>query len=362
VNLSESNTAAPLADSIRVFTFDWIASRQGSAAEFLWDLEERLGWKARYAVLESLQEMRRLASLSQAQHKFLFYTLSEEALQAALSDGAKPGGEFQSALDDLFERSRRFRTTEQFAQAVQFVAKFREYSPYNNMLVYLQNPQTTYFATASHWRKVFGRTVKEEAKGMIILAPRTPVLLVYDIADTEGPRLPEKLELFSKTTGQFDPAILERTIRNCQRDRIQIERKPMGQLRAGFATTRLRNQDCVMRILLRDALEPASAYSVLCHELAHVYLGHLGAARDAWWPYRKELSDTIAEIEVESVAHTVCQRAGIATRSAEYLSNYVVEEHNLSSISLDLVCRVSSRIEEMGRKLLPPRLKETAPF
>jgi hypothetical protein len=25
---------------------------------------------------------------------------------------------------------------------------------------------------------------------------------------------------------------------------------------------------------------------VLCHELAHIYLGHLGANADGWWPAR----------------------------------------------------------------------------
>ena len=35
----------------------------------------------------------------------------------------------------------------------------------------------TYFATASHWHKAFRRTIKDEARGLVILAPRTPVLI-----------------------------------------------------------------------------------------------------------------------------------------------------------------------------------------
>ena len=72
------------------------------------------------------------------------------------------------------------RRSKKFAAAVDFIARFREYSPFNNMLVFLQNPLATYFATASHWHKVFRRTIKDEARGMVILAPRTPVLMVYD--------------------------------------------------------------------------------------------------------------------------------------------------------------------------------------
>src|SRR5208282_4339402 len=96
----------------------------------------------------------------------------------------------------------------------------------------------TYFATASHWRKAFGRSIKAEARGMLILAPRTPVLIVYDIADTEGPPLPEKLRAFGQTAGVFNPALLERTVKNCERDRVQVVRREMGPLRGGFATVR----------------------------------------------------------------------------------------------------------------------------
>ncbi len=46
------------------------------------------------------------------------------------------------------------------------------------MLVYAVNPLATYFATASHWRKAFGRVIMEDARPMVILAPHRPVLLV----------------------------------------------------------------------------------------------------------------------------------------------------------------------------------------
>jgi hypothetical protein len=67
----------------------------------------------------------------------------------------------------------------------------------------------------------------------------------------------------------------------------------------------------------------------------------------------------VAEIEAEAVAHTVCRRAGLTTRSAEYLSTFVDEEKDLTALSFDLVSRVAGRIEEMGRKLLPPRKTRT---
>jgi hypothetical protein len=318
-------------------------------------IQEELGWPARIVLASILDELRGNRELPDAGRKYLRYTLSGGEVTQALVEGAAQDQEHQSSLDQLFGRSRRFRRSTKFAAAVDFLAKFRDYSPFNNMLAYLQNPLATYIATARHWHKAFGRSVKEDARGIVLLAPRTPVLLVYDIADTEGPPLPDKLRVFTETAGPFNPAILDRAIKNAERDRIRVERKPMGQLRGGFATTRVHDSAWKMRVGLREELDAASAYSVLCHELAHIYLGHVGADRDSWWPCRTNLTEAVTEIEAESVAYIVCRRAGLETRSAEYLSSYVEDNSDIDAISLDLVSRVAGRLEEMGRRLMPPR-------
>jgi hypothetical protein len=337
------------------FILQWVRRRQGSPAELLRALEEEAGWPGRLMLPAILEELRARRDLPDAERKFLVYTLNAGAVAQALAEGGDPAQTHQSSLDDLFARSRRFRRSKKFAAAVEFVARFRDYSPFNNMLVYAQNPQVTHFATAGHWRKAFGRSIKEEARGMLILAPRTPVLMVYDVADTDGPPLPEPMRVFARISGRFNPALLDHTIKNCERDQIQVRRLPMGESRGGFATNRAREPGWKMRVGLRADLEEAGAYAVLCHELAHIYLGHVGADRDGWWPFRMNLSEAVAEIEAESVAHIVCQRAGLHTRSAEYLSSFVEDSEDLDAISLDLISRVAGRLEDMGRRLLPPR-------
>jgi hypothetical protein len=341
----------------RAFVLQWIARRQGSPAELIRALEEEAGWPARHCLAAVLDELRAARGGPELDRKYLLYTLSQGAVAEALAGDAGPQAGHQSSLDDLFARSRRYRRSKRFSAAVDFISRFREYSPFNNMLVYLQNPLTTWFATASHWQKAFQRAIKDEARGMIILAPRTPVLLVYDVADTEGPPLPEQLEVFSRTSGRFNPVILDRTIRNCERDRIRVERKPMGQWRGGFSTARVQDPHWKMRIGVRAELDEGAAYSVLCHELAHIYLGHLGADKEGGWPYRVNLPLDVMEIEAESVSFIVCRRAGLRTRAAEFLSNYLEDSAVLDSISIDLVSRVAGRIEEMGRRLMPPREK-----
>lgn len=357
-----SNTPEPTSKNANEFILQWIRECHGSPRDFVRDIEAQLGWPVRFVVIEALDALRREKNLANSERKFLNYTLSSAGVMEALSEGAKNENSHQSSLDDLFMRSQKFRKSTKFAETVDFLSKFKEYSPFNNMLVYMQNPLTTYFATASHWRKAFSRTVKDEARGMIILAPRTPVLMVYDVADTQGPALPEKLELFTRTSGRFNPAIFDHTVKNCERDQILVERKSMGQLRAGFATARLHDSNFKLRIAIREELDEASAYSVLCHELAHIYLGHLGVIPGGWWPYRLDLSHEIAEIEAEATAFIVCRRAGVETRSAEYLSSFMGEENHHSTISLDLISRVAGKIEEMGKRLLAPCKNRSADF
>jgi hypothetical protein len=306
-------------------------------------------------VNEVVGSLRNDSTLSNEDHKFIVHTLNEPALSQAMSRDCDDVSEHQSALDELFTRSTKFRRSKKFSEAVEFIAKFRDYSPFNNMLIYLQNPLATYVATASHWFKKFRRTIKEDARPIIILAPRTPVLLLYDVEHTEGPPLPEKLELFGKVSGRFDPAVLQRTLINCTREAIQVERKDLPPLRAGLATMLVREPEWNARICLRTELDDAAAYGALCHELAHVFLGHVGANKKCNWPYRTKVSHAVAEIEAEAVAYIVCRRAGLKTRSDEYLSTFLEDSLELESVSIDLISRVSGRIEEMGRRALAPR-------
>lgn len=337
------------------FAFSWIQNEHGSAVEFVAAMERSFGTKIRMHLLELVRELASVEDLTKALREYLNVTLGEEVLREALGATPKPDEEKLSSLDELFSRSRILRSTEKFAEAIEFVSRFRDYSPYNNMLVYVQNPEAAYWATASHWRKAFGRQVKDDAKPMVILAPMTPVLLVYDLADTEGPPLPEWfIEPFA-TEGPFNESALATTIENCGRDRIQVEYKKYGQLHAGSAMHVPTGSDMKVRIELNEELDPRGQYSTLCHELAHVYLGHLGSDRDKWWPSRLNLRRNQREIEAEAVGYIVCRRAGLTTRSAEYLAGYIRSVDELARISIDLIMKVAGLIERMGKAKLPPR-------
>jgi hypothetical protein len=70
-----------------------------------------------------LDELRARRGLPDAERKFLVYTLNAGAVAEALAEGGDRSPAHQSSIDDLFARSRRFRRSKKFAEAVDFVAK-----------------------------------------------------------------------------------------------------------------------------------------------------------------------------------------------------------------------------------------------
>jgi hypothetical protein len=239
---------------------------------------------------------------------------------------------------------------------VSFMANFRDYAPFNNMLVRLQNPSCSFFATQRDWKTRFRRTLKEDARPMLILAPMHPVMLVYDLDSTEGSPLPQELLQFATFEGEWDPRRLERTVTNASaRDLIRIDTVKLSSTNAGFATISAGEGGMKMRIGLHSELDEPSRYGVLLHELAHIYLGHLGGDKDRWWPSRGDLALRATEVEAETVAYIVSRRAGLKGTSPHYVSRYLHGDATLQAVSLDLIARAAGRLEEMGTGILGKR-------
>ena len=191
---------------------------------------------------------------------------------------------------------------------------------------------------------------------MLILAPMHPVMLVYELDQTEGEPVPKELLEFAQFEGNWDPKYLDRLQESAaKRDQIRIDFKKLSSSHGGFATTGMARQDCKVRIAIHDGLDSASRFGVLCHELAHIYLGHLGGDRDGWWPGRCGLTHKTVEIEAETVAYLVTARLGLSGSSAAYVCRHLGNGPVPNSVSLDLIAKVAARIEDMSRHSLPAR-------
>lgn len=329
---------------------------QPAAGEFLALVEKRFGWRARHELLAAVHKLHENPTLPGYQRAYVKTALSDDEINTALRGEARWTHEDHATLDELFRRSAAYRNSGAFREMMQFTARFREYAPFNNLLVRLQNPSCGFFATESDWRKKFRRLIKLDARPMLILAPRHPVMLVYDLDSTqpdpdssETVPLPEQLETFASVEGEWNPDALPKLVANAERDRIKVEFKPLSSTNAGCATTRVEGPDWKMRVIIHDVLDERSRFATLCHELAHIYLGHLGADGEGWWPSRINLNHATIEIEAEAAAYIISVRLGLRPSSAQYVSAYLKTGEVPASVSAEMIVKIAGKLEEMSR-------------
>jgi len=284
------------------------------------------------------------------------------------------------ALDDLFNATFAYRSSKEFYELMQFVKRFRFYSPYNAFLIHIQRPGATFVAPAFSWNRRYGHKIKPNANPLVILQPMGPVMFVFDVSDTEpGPYakpLPKGvLDPFAPAKGGVG-AELEKTIDNAKRDGIRILPKKLGSQAAGsiqsvgkkdveplrfqIGSDKKRQpiyEEIPVRyeMLYSQDLTPTARYATIVHELAHLYCGHLGTPNKDWWPDRSGLSTQAVEFEAESVTYLVCERLGVKTQSERYLSGYVADNEKLPKISLECIMKAAGLIESMGRGRLKRR-------
>jgi hypothetical protein len=331
---------------------------QPSAWELVAIVEERIGWKARWDIKAAIEQMISPPTPKSAWRAYLESLAKSGDLESALKGLDAPRKEIVSSIDSLLRRSSVYQRSDQFREMITFMARFRDYAPYNNMLVRIQNPTCSFYATERDWRDRLGRNLKEDARPMLILAPMHPVMLVYALDETEGKDVPEELKAFGAYHGQWNSVWLERTVENAsRRDRIYVDFKTLSSTNAGFATLARGSDKWKMRIAIHSQLDEPSRYGTLCHELAHIYLGHLGSDGDHWWPSRTDLDHRAVEIEAESTAFIVTSRLGLAGSSAAYVSRHLDGRPLPSSVSLDQVAKVASRIEQMSIGTFRPRVR-----
>lgn len=281
----------------------------------------------------------------------------------------------KQALDELFHLTQQYRSSESYRRLLQFVGRFRFYSPYNALLVHIQLPGATYVAPARRWLREFSHRVRPGARPLVILQPMGPVMFVFDVSDTEplnGARpLPREVVSPFEVRGGKIRDELSVTIESAKRDGVRVGIRDAGaqsageiQLRAGGAQNvivRTRPSPLSIQVpvryevLLNSGHSPEAQYATLAHELAHLYCGHLGTPNPKWWPDRRNVGVAEREFEAESVCYLVCQRLGIDNPSEEYLSAYVKNNREVPQISLEAVMLASGLIEKMGRQRLKPR-------
>jgi hypothetical protein len=332
---------------------------QPSGVELLEELEEKFGWKVRLdlrAIIDELLQKKLLTRNGTAYFETLMDPNYEYCLERAYRNDIDDERFFISTLDILLHEGQKYKYSKEFSEMISFMARFKRYSPYNNMLVKIQNPSCGFYASQHDWYTRFQRQIKEDATPMLILAPMQPVMLVYDLDSTEGPELPKHLLEFAHFDGEWDSRWLSNLTENAKKYLIRINFKKHSSSLAGFATIDRGHNEDKMRISIHEELDDSSRFGVLCHEVAHIFLGHLGSDQDRWWPSRLNLNHDSVEIEAEAVAYIVTHRLGLRGSSAAYISPYMKNDKLPEGVSIDYIAKIAGKIEEMTQgKVADPK-------
>ncbi len=316
-----------------------------------------------------------------SEQRFLFESLEENAEQDSAAPGERQGDDVaRHALDELLTLAHQYKSSKSYRELLNFVGRFRFYSPYNAMLIHIQMPGAVFVAPAHRWIRQYGREIRPNAHPLVILQPRGPIMFVFDVTDTEpGPkakRLPREVEHpFEVRRGRLVGKQLEYTIENAKRDGIRILGRKQGSQSAGvickeeesdllspllFKIGMNRDREPIYTtipvrytVVLNENLSREAFYASMVHELSHLYCGHLGTLNRKWWPDRQGLAEDVREFEAESVAFLLCERLGIDNPSDQYLAGYM--KQSVPPISLECIMKVAGQIEKMGEKLLELR-------
>jgi hypothetical protein len=253
----------------------------------------------------------------------------------------------RGVLDQLLADARLYTTSASYKELVEFVARLRNFAPFNAMLLHVQKPGLTYAASAADWRDRFGRHPKPDARPLLILWPFGPVALVYDMQDTEGENIPEDATMFP-ARGAVTEKDITSYVERLQKKGITTTRVDAGDAVAGSIRIVNRHADpknpCSYELKFNRNHDAPKQFVTIAHELAHLFLSHLGPDKHLAIADRPSRSHAQREIEAESAAYLVAKRNGVEAKSETYLRHFV---DAVPEIDIYTLMRAVGRIEQM---------------
>ena len=263
-------------------------------------------------------------------------------------------------VDEIFASLARFKSGRGFMELMRFMARFPNYSTFNGLLLYLQNPSATYVATARTWAQKHKRHPRGDAKPLAILAPMAPILFLFDIQDTEGAPVPSSLLRPREVDDQQLGKIYTTTLHNAALHGISVHETDVDgheidavsritpALRKKYQDLNL-PKDTSYLIFIDKTLPLGGRFASLAHGLGHVFCSHLGIDRHAWWSERGDLNIRGETLEAGSVAFLVCRRSGLRADSEHFLLQLSETYPEIPPLSFNAVIQAAGYIEDMGK-------------
>jgi IrrE N-terminal-like domain len=101
------------------------------------------------------------------------------------------------------------------------------------------------------------------------------------------------------------------------------------------------------RIFVNKNHAPAVRFATLAHELAHLFLGHLGLDEALHIPARSVPEHRQRELEAESAAFIVCKRNGVLSKSQTYLKSFVDDNATADNLDIYRIMWAAGQIETL---------------
>jgi hypothetical protein len=255
------------------------------------------------------------------------------------------GSQERAQIDQLIAATKLYDSSEAVKELLDFTIRLRELAPFNGMLLHIQKPGVTHVATAYDWWHRFGRVPKKGTRPLLILRTMGPVDFVFDILDTEGHNVPDDAFAFP-TFGNLSEAQFNQFMRMLAKEKIDVITLDSGDGQAGWIrflsqSKTAKGKNTYELAYNKNHPVPTRLVTV-AHELAHLYLGHLGADVGRRVPDRQHIPDALMEVEAEIVAFLVAMRNGLKPRSESYLANY---KGAFQDLNLYGVTRAANAIE-----------------
>ncbi len=273
--------------------------------------------------------------------------------------------EKKRSVDKLYTKIANYRNYHDFSDLIRFVKKLKQYSPFNCLLIHVQKPGSSYVATEEIWQKRFKRSIKPDARPLVILQPGGPVNFVFDVSDTEGQDVPDEIINPFRFIGEFDPRKYDCLLDNLPRIGVRYGTQQLGSCAGAYIKVcdssmvqkvtvletkaripTVKDIEVKYDIVANSNFTKEDNFPSIIHELGHLFCGHLGTFDKKFIPDRKGVSPKTREFEAEIVAHIVCERMRINNRSEKYLSGYL-EKGEIPQINLECVLKASGKIENM---------------
>jgi len=264
----------------------------------------------------------------------------------------------KSLLSNLLDESRLYRFSKDYKELLDFVTKLRNFAPFNAFLLNLQKPGLRFAASQFDWRQRFGREVKEGARPLVILWPFGPIALVYDVDDTEGYPLPDSVLHSFRAVGNLKENQILCFTGLLAKQGIEVKLIEYGEGHAGHIQAAQEKESMEVierstdakkrpsyRIRVNSKHDPNVQFVTLIHELAHLYLGHLGPDKYLKIGVRYSLTHEQVELEAESVAYLVCKRYGVESYSEAYLAKFVNDNTTTGNIHFYMIMKAAGQIE-----------------